>query len=84
MVGMIIMNNEQYYRPINSDKPEGVIRNPFAFYFPIQRGFSGTIKIYPLLTHQSRGGPTAHILKINAFCQSSEQIFLRKVELQIL
>jgi len=47
MVGMIIMNNEQYYRPINSDKPEGVIRNPFAFYFPIQRGFSGTIKTLP-------------------------------------
>ena len=41
MVGMIIMNNEQYYRPVNSDKPEGVIRNPFAFYFPIQRDSVG-------------------------------------------
>jgi len=27
-----------------SDKLQGVIRNPFAFYFPIQRGFSGSIQ----------------------------------------
>ena len=42
------------------------------------------IQRYPLLTHQSRGGPTAHTLKINEFSRSFEQIFLRKVELQIL
>ena len=33
---------------INSDKLQGVIRNPFAFYFPIQRGFSGSIQTLPL------------------------------------
>ena len=29
---------------IDSDKLQGVIRNPFAFYFAIQRGFSGSIQ----------------------------------------
>ena len=29
---------------IDSDKLQGVIQNPFAFYFPIQRGFSGAIQ----------------------------------------
>jgi len=29
---------------IDSDRLEGVTRNPFAFYFPIQRGFSGPIQ----------------------------------------
>jgi len=33
-------NNKQ----IVSDMSEGVIRNPFAFYFPIQRAFSGSIQ----------------------------------------
>jgi hypothetical protein len=32
---------------IDSDKLEGVIRNPFAFYFSIQRGFSGSIQTLP-------------------------------------
>ena len=32
----------------NSDELEGFIRNPFAFYFPIQRGFSGSYERYPL------------------------------------
>ena len=32
---------------IDSDKLQGVIRNPFAFYFPIQRGFSGSIQTLP-------------------------------------
>ena len=32
------------FQLINSDKLEGVIRNPIAFYFPIQRGFSGPIQ----------------------------------------
>ena len=36
-------NNKQ----IVSDMSEGVIRNPFAFYFPIQRGFSGPILTLP-------------------------------------
>ena len=29
---------------IDLDKLQGVILNPFAFYFPIQRGFSGPIQ----------------------------------------
>ena len=29
------------------DKLEGVIQNPFAFYFPIQRGFSGSMLTLP-------------------------------------
>jgi len=33
-------NNKQ----IVSDMSEGVIRNPLAFNFPIQRGFSGSIQ----------------------------------------
>ena len=36
-------NNKQ----IVSDMSEGVIRNPFAFYFTIQRGFSGPILTLP-------------------------------------
>ena len=32
------------YQQIDSDKLEGIIRNPFAFYFPIQRGCSGPIQ----------------------------------------
>ena len=32
------------YQQIDSDKLQGVIRNPFAFYFPIQRVFSGSIQ----------------------------------------
>ena len=36
-------NNKQ----IVSDMSEGVIRNPLAFNFPIQRGFSGSIQTLP-------------------------------------
>ena len=45
MSGMIaeISNNKQN----NSDRLQGVIRNPFAFYFPIQRGFSGSVQTLP-------------------------------------
>jgi hypothetical protein len=32
---------------IDSDKLQGIIRNPFAFCFPIQRGFSGSIQTLP-------------------------------------
>jgi hypothetical protein len=32
---------------IDSDKLQGVIRNPSAFYFLIQRGFSGPIQTLP-------------------------------------
>ena len=32
---------------IDSDKLQGVIRNPFAFYFLIQRGYSGPIQTLP-------------------------------------
>ena len=28
-------------------KSQGAIRNPFAFYFPIQRGFSRSIQTLP-------------------------------------
>ena len=34
-------------RQIISDKLQGAIRNPYAFYFPIQRGFSGSIQTLP-------------------------------------
>ena len=30
-----------------SDKLQGVIRNPFAYYSPIQKGFSGWIQTVP-------------------------------------
>jgi len=33
-----------------SDEFKGVIRNPFAFYFPIQRGFSGSLLTLPFAT----------------------------------
>jgi len=33
MIGMIIMNNEQYYRPINSDEPGGLSETPLHFIF---------------------------------------------------
>ena len=36
------------YQQTNSERLQGVIRNPFAFYFPIQRGFSGSIQTPPL------------------------------------
>jgi len=49
----------------------------FAASIPVLRGC-------PLLTRLSKGGPTAHTLKIDEFGQSFEQIFLRKVELQVL
>jgi hypothetical protein len=45
-----VSNNHQQ---INSDKLQGFIRNPFAFYFPIQRGFSGTIQTLPT-AHSSK------------------------------
>ena len=35
------------HQQIVSDKLEGVIRNPFAFYFPIQWGFSESIQAPP-------------------------------------
>ena len=35
------------YQQTISDKLQGVIRNPFVFYFPIQRGFSGSIQTLP-------------------------------------
>ena len=36
------------HEPTDSDKFQGVIRNPIAFYFPIQRGFSGSIQTLPI------------------------------------
>ena len=42
-------NNKQ----IVSDMSERVIRNPLAFNFPIQRGFSGSIQTLPT-RHPSR------------------------------
>ena len=41
------------FSPIDSDKLQGVIRNPFAFYFPIKRGFSGPIQTLPSALSQS-------------------------------
>ena len=41
---MDILQHEQ----IVSDKLQGVIRNPFVFYFEIRRGFSGPIQTLPL------------------------------------
>ena len=35
------------HEPTDSDKLQGVIRNPFVFYFPIQRVFSGSIQTLP-------------------------------------
>ena len=35
------------YQQIDSDKLQGVIRKPFTFYFPIQRGFSRSIQTLP-------------------------------------
>ena len=54
----------------------GIVRKE-GLSIPVLRGC-------PLLTRLSKGGPTAHTLKINEFGQSFEQIFLRKVELQVL
>ena len=39
------------YQQIDSDKLQGVIRNPFAFYFPIQRGFSGSVQTLAISTN---------------------------------
>ena len=50
---MIGSNNQE----IDSDELQGVIRNPFAFYFTIQWGFSGPIQTLPLDYIQSDGGP---------------------------
>ena len=47
---MDILQHEQ----IVSDKLQGVIRNPFAFYFLIQGGFGGPIQTLPL-QHPSAG-----------------------------
>jgi len=38
------------YSLIDSDELQGVIRNPFAFLFPIQWGFSGSIQTLPYVT----------------------------------
>ena len=40
-------------RQINSDKLQGIIRNPFALYFPIQRGFSGPIQTLASVSAQN-------------------------------
>ena len=36
-----------FLEPTDLDELQGVIRNPFVFYFPIQRGFSGPIQPVP-------------------------------------
>jgi hypothetical protein len=43
------------HQQIESDKLQGVIRNPFAFYFPIQRGFSGPVRTLPYTTPSFAG-----------------------------
>ncbi len=42
---------------IVSDKLQGVIRNPFVFYFPKQRGFSGSIQTLPLHSYVTKWTP---------------------------
>jgi hypothetical protein len=41
---MKIKPHQRINKQTDSDKLQGVIRNPFAFYFPIQRGFSRSIQ----------------------------------------
>jgi len=41
--------NSLSHKQINSDKMEGNVRNPFAFYFLILRGFSGSCQTLPSL-----------------------------------
>ena len=44
------------HEPTDSDKFQGVIRNPIAFYFPIQSGFSGPIQtLHFAFTPNTRG-----------------------------
>ena len=42
------------YSLIDSDELQGVIRNPFAFLFPIQWGFSGSIQTLPSASKKER------------------------------
>ena len=39
---------EHNKKQIVSDELQGVTRNPFAFYFPIQRVFSGPFQTLPI------------------------------------
>ena len=48
---------------IHSDKLQGVIRNPFAFYFAIQRGFSGPIQT--LGTEKANNLVDAHTMSVS-------------------
>ena len=41
---MKIKPHQRINKQTDSDKLQGVIRNPFAFYFAIRRGFSGSIQ----------------------------------------
>ena len=50
----------------NSDRLQGVIQNPFAFYFPIQRGFSGSVQTLPFAYPSIRRGP--FVLSTYQFC----------------
>jgi hypothetical protein len=41
---MLVQNVVQDVQYIEVKDLQGVIRKPFAFYFPIQRGFSGSVQ----------------------------------------
>jgi|MEHZ01.6.fsa_nt_MEHZ011643351.1_3 hypothetical protein len=60
-------NNKQ----IVSDMSEGVIRNPLAFNFPIQRGFSGSIQTLPIAPHTYARAPLVYVISGYVFHYSS-------------
>ena len=57
-MNLVVFDIEQV--SIDSDKSEGSIRNPSVFYFPIQRGFSGSIQTLPLCMMVSTRGPLVY------------------------
>lgn len=44
---LIYNNGFSDHQQVGWEKLQGTIRNPFAFYFSIQRGFSGSIQTLP-------------------------------------
>ena len=49
-VALLVLMNNSYYQLTVLDKLQGFIRNPFAFYLPIQWAFSGSIQTLPIET----------------------------------
>ena len=76
------MKNSKRIHPrhIISTKSQGVIRNPFAFYFPIQRGFSGSIQTLPFDSHTSERGSHALISRYVTYERNSTNlVFLSEI-----